>query len=464
MSGPTFVILGATGDLARRKLIPALYRLLGGWDKAMVLGVSRSDLGDEGYRAYARESLADAGFNEGEATKWCDSCIHFAQAAPGDGYGGVADRIAELESEHRLGGDRVFYLALPPKAYPGTVADLGEAGLDKAPGWVRLVVEKPFGTDLESARELNEIVHRYFPEESVYRIDHYLGKETVQNLLIFRFANALFESSWNRGGIESVEITVAEAIGVEGRGNYYDGSGVVRDMVQNHLAQLMTLVAMEPPASYSPGAIRDEKVKVLESLQPLDAESVVFGQYGPSGDVDGYLAEDGVAPDSAVPTFVAMRLAIDNWRWQGVPFYLRTGKGLGRRVTQIAVTFHDNPVRFFDQTAPDHLLMTLQPDEGFELRVDVKEPASDMNLRQIPLTFSYEEEFGRLPDAYETLLADVVEGDQTLFVRADMVEEAWEYFAPILDPPTPPYLYPAGSWGPREAESLLHHERGWTTR
>jgi len=466
LNGLVFVILGATGDLARRKLIPALYRLLGQWEEPIVLAVGRSDRDDASYREFTRESLADAGIDADAAGKWCDSCIHYTQAAAGDGYEALAERLTQLEKEHGLAGNRVFYLALPPGAYAGAVSDLGVAGLNEAPGWVRLVVEKPFGTDLESAKELNGIVHSYFSEDAVYRIDHYLGKETVQNLLVFRFANALFESSWNRGGIEAVEITVAESIGVEGRGNYYDGAGVVRDMVQNHLAQLLTLIAMEPPASYSPAAIRDEKVKVLESLRPIDLQSVVFGQYGPAddGDIGDYLSENGVAPDSIMPTFVAMRLTIDNWRWQGVPFYLRTAKAMPRRVTQVAVTFHDNPVRFFEQTAKDHLLITLQPDEGFELRVDVKEPAPDMKLRQIPLSFSYAEEFGRLPGAYETLLADVVDGDQTLFVRADMVEEAWAYFGPIIDPPAAPHLYPAGSWGPPEADSLLHHDRGWTTR
>ena len=464
MSNHTFVILGGTGDLARRKLLPAVYRLLGDWDKAVVLGTGRTPFSDEEYRAFARESLREAGFSDEEIALWCDDCVYYTQSPKGGGYEAVADRIAELEARHGLEGNRVYYLALPPAAFPAAVADLGRAGLNRAPGWVRLVVEKPFGTDLASARHLNEVVHEHFGEETVYRIDHYLGKETVQNLLVFRFANSLFESSWDRSGIESVEITVAESIGVEGRGAYYESSGVVRDMVQNHLTQLLTLVAMEPPASYSPAAIRDEKVKVLDSMPPLDVDNIVFGQYTASDADNGYRQEDGVAPDSNVATYVALRLDIDNWRWQGVPFYLRTAKALPRRVTEIAVTFRDNPVQFFETTTPDRLLMTLQPDEGFELRVDVKEPASDMAVRQIPLSFSYGNPFGRLPDAYETLLADIVEGDQTLFVRADMVETSWSFYEQILETAQAPHPYPAGSWGPERAADLLDHGRGWTTR
>jgi len=464
MSNHTFVIFGATGDLARSKLLPAVYRLLGDWDKAVVVGTGRTPLDDEAYREFARDSLREAGFDDDEMAAWCDDCIYYTPTPSGGGYAAVAERIAELEARHDLDGNRVYYLALPPLAFAGAITDLGEAGLNSAPGWVRLVVEKPFGTDLESAWHLNEVVHNYFGEETVYRIDHYLGKETVQNLLVFRFANSLFESSWDRSGIESVEITVAESIGVEGRGAYYESSGVVRDMVQNHLTQLLALIAMEPPASYSPSAIRDEKVKVLDSMQRLDTSHVVFGQYQASDADIGYRQETGVAADSEVATYVAMRLAIDNWRWQGVPFYLRSAKSMPRRVTEIAVTFRDNPVQFFETTSPDRLLITLQPDEGFELRVDVKEPSSNMAVRQIPLSFSYGSAFGRLPDAYETLLSDVVAGDQTLFVRADMVEKSWEYFGPILEAPGTPLPYPAGSWGPEQAADLFDHGRGWTTR
>jgi glucose-6-phosphate 1-dehydrogenase len=463
VSNHTFVIFGGTGDLARRKLIPAVYRLLSGWDKAIFVGIGRNELGDRDYRAWVRGSLREAGIDDRAVERWCDGCVFYVTVPPGTGYGNVATRIAELEAAHGLDGNRVYYLALPPAAFDSAVADIGDAGLHLAPGWVRLVVEKPFGTDLDSARRLNELVHRYFAEEQVYRIDHYLGKETVQNLLVFRFANSLFEASWNRSGIASVEITVAESIGVEGRGAYYESAGVVRDIVQNHMAQLLALIAMEPPATYSPAAIRDEKVKVLDSLRPLRPDDVVFGQYAPGSGRGGYLDEAGVAADSDVATYVAMRLFIDNWRWQGVPFVLRSGKALPRRVTEVAVTFRDNPVQFFTNATADRLLITLQPDEGFEMRIDVKRPESDMELAQIPLAFSYGDEFGRIPDAYETLLADVVDGDQTLFVRADMVEKAWRYFAPALAPAASPESYPAGTWGPPPAARLLSGDGGWAT-
>lgn len=461
MSAFLFVIVGATGDLARRKLFPALARLAATGTEVVVLGAARSDLDDEAYRRLARGWLADAGIDDEELASWCDACVHYRALGGDTPFDDLAERVAEVERHHASSGDRVIYLALPPGAFPDTVTGLGEAGLNSSPGWVRLVIEKPFGSDLTSAAALNELVHRYFDEDAVYRIDHYLGKETVQNLLVFRFANSLFESSWDRSGIECVEITVAEEVTAAGRGSYYEATGVVRDMVQNHLTQLLTLVAMEPPTSYSPNAIRNEKVKVLDSLRPPGDGAVVFGQYTAAGPVPAYASLDGVAPDSSVPTYIAVELAIDNWRWEGVPFYLRTGKALPRRVTQVAVTFRDNPVAFFEDATPDRLLMTLQPDEGFELRVDVKEPSSNMAVRSIPLTFSYGEQFGRLRDAYETLLEDIVEGDQTLFVRADMVEKAWALWEPLLDPATVPEPYPAGSWGPTRADEML--ERGWAT-
>jgi len=474
--GQLFVILGATGDLTRRKLFPAIYQLLtdGRHSRSAILGVSRTPLDDEAFREFARESLGDAGFDADEVAKWCDDCVHYVQVEKGEDYHELTAKCAEIESEHDLPGNRVFYLALPPAAFPSAIEDLGNAGLNQAPGWVRLVVEKPFGTDLESARSLNEVVHRWFPEEAVYRIDHYLGKETVQNLLVFRFANSIFESSWNRDRIEAVEITVAESIGIEGRGAYYESAGVLRDMVQNHITQVLALIAMEPPASYTPQAIRNEKVKVIESLAPISAEDVVFGQYRAGSvagrDLGDYTAEDGVADGSTTPTYVAMRLGIDNWRWQDVPFYVRTGKALPRRVTQIAVSFHDTPINFFrsfedhPEVGRDQLLITLQPDEGFELRIEVKEPSDDMMLKTIPLSSDYSDEFGDLPDAYETLLDDVVQGDQTLFVRADMVERSWELYAPILDIEVAPLPYPAGTWGPPGADELLVRGRGWTTR
>ncbi len=471
-----FVVFGATGDLSKRKLLPALYHLLTERDPAIcvVLGVARSDLDDDGFRTLAREALEEAGFSADDVAKWCDERIYYQQVGSGESHTALAHRIAALEEAHDLAGHRVYYLALPPSAFGPTVAALGEAGLDRSPGWLRLVVEKPFGRDLESAQELNALVHRHFDERQIYRIDHYLGKETVQNLLTFRFANTPFESLWNRDRVSQVQITVAERHGIAGRGGYYDRAGAVRDMVQNHLTQLLTLVAMEAPAAYEPTAIRNEKVKVLRSIRPIAPEDVVLGQYV-TGVVDGeavpgYRDEPDTPPDSEAPTYTALRLHIDNWRWQGVPFLLRTGKALPRRVTQVAVQFHKAPVTFFQNTPhadglhSDVLLITLQPDEGFELRIDVKQPGQRMRLQTIPLAFQYGEAFGDIPDAYETLLADVIEGDQTLFVRSDEVEASWELYAPVLDEPPHLDFYPAGSWGPEEADRLLAPGAHWITR
>ncbi len=471
-----FVIFGATGDLTKRKLLPALYHLIAERDLGIcvVLGVARSDLDDDGFRKLAREALADAGFDGEQVAAWCDSRLHYQQVASGEDHQALATRIGEIEHDQELPGNRVFYLALPPSAFGPTVTGLGEAGLVDAEGWVRLVVEKPFGRDLASARELNDLVHDVFAEEQVYRIDHYLGKETVQNLLTFRFANTTFESLWNRDRIDQVQITVAESRPVGGRGGYYEQAGAIRDMVQNHLSQVLALVAMEAPSGFDPVAIRNEKVKVLNSIAPIDPQEVILGQYvtGTHGDeaVPGYRDEAKVAGDSATPTYAALRLAIHNWRWQGVPFLIRTGKALPRRVTQIAVRFKRAPVAFFE-TMADHddlhsdvLLITLQPDEGFELRIDVKKPGERLRLETIPLHFEYGAQFGHIPDAYETLLADVIQGDQTLFVRADEVEASWRLYQPLLDDPPPLEFYAAGSWGPTEAEDLVGDGRTWITR
>jgi glucose-6-phosphate 1-dehydrogenase len=383
------------------------------------------------------------------------------------GYEDLAARVASLEDEYGLRGNRVFYMALPPQVLPDAVEGLGEAGLNRSAGWVRLVIEKPFGRDLESARDLNGLVHRYFAEEQVFRIDHYLGKETVQNLLVFRFANALFESSWNRDRIKHVQITVAEDLGVGTRAGYYDRSGALRDMVQSHLAQVFTLIAMEPPAAFEARAIRDEKVKVLQSIIEVARESVVFGRYT-AGDIDGrevpgYHQEDGVEADSMTETFVGLRLDVDNWRWQGIPFYLRTGKRLARRLTQIVVTFREPPVCFFDhkgscEVHSNVLVITLQPDEGFQLLFDVKAPEDQLRLETRPFRFSYREAFGELPSAYETLIFDVLTGDQTLFVRGDEVEESWRLFTPLLDAGIEVHPYEAGTWGPEDADRLAQRD------
>ena len=453
-----FVIIGATGDLTRRKLLPAIARMVEGrgWTgRFQVLAVGRRDQDDSFYRNWAREGLAQAGLSPEMVSTWCDECVHYVSNA--DGWPAVAHAIDRLEAEHDLPGNRVFYLALPPPGFVPAIRALGEAGLSRSPGFTRLVVEKPFGESLESARALNQVVHGCFEEDQVYRIDHYLGKETVQNLLVFRFANALFESAWNRSLVRSVEITVGEHVGLSTRAGYYETAGALRDMIQNHVTQLLTLVAMEPPVRLDAGSIRDEKVKVLRSIMPLAAGDVVFGQYtgGLIDDetVPGYLEEAGVADGSTTATAVGLRLFIDNWRWQGVPFYLRTGKRFPARLTEIVVRFREPPVRFFESTGSpdvhsDAIVITIQPNEGFDLLFDVKAPDEEMRLQTVPLDFRYAEAFGELPDAYATLIEDIVLGDQTLFVRSDEVEAAWALYQPILDDPPAPDQYAAGTWGP----------------
>ena len=469
-----FVVLGATGDLMQRKLLPALYRLNqhGLLDQRyLILGSARkADFGDEGFRAKARDSLTAAGLPvDNPASRWCNDFIHYqtiGQRRPED-FRALGARITELEQKHHLPGNRVLYLALPPEAFPSTITGLAEAGLNRGPGWTRLVIEKPFGHDLASAQQLNRLVHRYFDESQIYRIDHYLGKETVQNFLAFRFANALFESVWNRDRVESVEITVAESLGVENRAGYYEQAGALRDMVQNHLTQLLTLTAMEVPAAFEADAIRHEKVKVLRSVTPIRPEDVVFGQYAPGkidgSEVPGYREERGVAADSSTETFVALRLEVANWRWQGVPFYLRTGKRMPRQLSQIAITFRCPPVSFFQPFSScaihsNVLVVTLQPREGFDLHFEVKTPSRPMTLETHRLRFRYAEAFEPLPDAYETLLLDTLTGEQTLFVRADEVEASWQLHTPLLKGQLPVETYAAGTWGPSGAHQLLTRE------
>ena len=466
-----FVIFGATGDLTKRKLLPALYHLMQEKDVAAncyVLGTARSDWSDERFRREAREALAEQ-FSEQELLRWCDQNLYYQSlGSDSQDYEGLRDRIEALEAEHDLPGNRAFYLSLPPRVYGPTIEALGEVGLNDGPGWSRVVIEKPFGHDLASARTLNDRVHAYFSEDQVYRIDHYLGKETVQNLLAFRFGNAIFESMWNRDRIERVEITVAEDLGVGERAGYYDDAGHLRDMMQNHLTQLLTLVAMEPPSSMDADAIRSEKVKVLRSTRPIDLEEVVFGQYA-DGQFDGtsvpaYRDEPGVPHDSTTETFVALPLHIDNWRWQGVPFLLRTGKRLPEKRTQIAVHFECAPVSLFQQidddgvpcdVSPNVLVITLQPDEGFDLHFEVKTPGEVFRLETQKLRFRYEEAYGPMPDAYETLLQDIIAGDQTLFVHSDEVEASWQLYTPLLEADLDVQPYPAGSWGPDAAEDVL---------
>lgn len=462
-----FVILGGTGDLMRRKLFPALYRLIARGRISYccyVLAVGRrTSFSDDSFRAWAREALAaaDLPLDDG-GVPWCDRCLHYHSIGDGtpEDYRGLAERILAVEREHDLPQNRVFYVALPPEALPDTIAGLGQAGLSRAAGWTRVVVEKPFGRDLASAQDLNRLLHAHFDESQTYRIDHYLGKETVQNLLVFRFANPIFESLWNRERVRSVHITVAESAGVGTRGDYYENVGALRDMVQNHLTQLLALMAMEVPVAFEADAIRDEKAKVLRSVAPIEPQHVVFGQYarGQVGEeeVPGYVEEERVAPDSRTETFVAMRLSIANWRWQGVPFYLRTGKRLRERCTCIIVTFRPPPLSLFCtfeacEIHSNVLVMTIEPDEGFDLAFEIKAPGEPFSLQTHRLHFRHADVFPRLREAYETLLLDIIRGDQTLFVRADEVETAWRLYTPLLGQGFDVHPYPAGSWGPPAA-------------
>jgi glucose-6-phosphate 1-dehydrogenase len=473
-----FVIFGATGDLTRRKLIPSLYRIITEndvEDRMALLAVAPRDMTDEEFRDIARESLADTGADESAIADWCER-IFYQSVGRDESFDGLRARIETIEAEISFPGNRAFYLALPPVAFPSAIDRLGEVGLNRSPGWTRLVIEKPFGHDLASAHELNRQVHEHFEEDQIYRIDHYLGKETVQNLLTFRFANPIFETTWNRDRLEAVEITVAEDLGVGSRAGYYEDAGVLRDMVQNHLTQLMTLVAMEAPPGFNANGIRNEKVQVLESIIAIEPEHVVYGQYT-EGEIDGeqvvgYLDEDGVDPDSATPTFVGVKVAINTWRWQGVPFYLRTGKRLPRRTSQIAITYKPAPVCIFHgehdecPIKPNVVVLTLQPDEGFQLRFGVKKPGSPPTVTTRHFTFDYDAEFDTIPLAYQTLLFDVITGDQTLFVRGDEVEASWRLWQPILDlDDHPVHPYEAGTWGPAVTNpELAFWTDEWTMR
>ena len=400
-----------------------------------------------------------------KAAKWCARVIEYQSIR--EGFDALEKRIDEIEKAADLPGNRAFYLAIPPSVFDDTIEGLASVGLHESKGWTRVVVEKPFGEDRQSAEFLNQLLHKWFSETQIYRIDHYLAKETVQNILVFRFANPIFESSWNRDRIDSVEITFAETLGLEGRAGYFDKSGMLRDVVQNHVFQIMTLMAMEPPVRLDSGSIRDEKVKVLKSIYPLSPDHMVRGQSGPGSygekKVPGYVEEAGIDPSSSTETYAALRVDIDNWRWRGVPFYLRAGKRLPERRTQVVVRFKQPPVYLFggDEACRVHanvMYITLQPDEGFDLRFDVKMPGEGMELSPQSLSFRYGDVFGDLPDAYETLIVDFLTGDQTLFVRADEAEEAWRILEPVIDLNDTPESYPAGSWGPDAAEHLIEGE------
>jgi glucose-6-phosphate 1-dehydrogenase len=463
-----FVIFGGTGDLTARKLLPAIHELvrlghLG--DDVCFLAVARSgEHDDTSYRRWVRRMLGEGGVEVDAA--WCDRCLHYVSLGKGTGedFERVGARIAELDRERRLGGNRVFYLALPAPGVAPTVEGLGAAGLASSDGWSRLVIEKPFGHDLESASALNALIHRHFAEEKVYRIDHYLGKETVQNLLVLRFGNTVFEDLWNRDRIESVQITASESLGVEGRAGFYETAGALRDVLQNHLLQVMALTAMEIPMTFSAGDVSGEKLKVLRAVQTPGPEDVVWGRYT-AGRLDGhavpgYLEEPGVSSDSQTETYVALRVRLNSWRWQGVPFYLRTGKRMDRKLTQIVITFRRPPICLFESMGScllhgTDLKIVLQPQESFSLNIDVKAPGEPLTLQRIPLRFAYADAFGKLPDAYETLLLDIMEGDRTLFVHADETEAAWRICDPLLSVPRTVHDYRAGSHGPAAADALL---------
>ncbi len=516
-------LFGATGDLAHRKLFPALYNLTvdrslpGGFS---IVGFARRAMSDDQFRATVKESVEKYSRNKpSERPSVWESFaegLFYVQSNFDDpnGYAALETKLAEIDNHRGTSGNRMYYLSTPPDYYAHIVANLGAAGLANSKpanlpsdngnsrntsvlpqitgmltplpstdtSWRRIVVEKPFGHDLASAQQLNRQISEVFTEEQIYRIDHYLGKETVQNILVFRFANGIWEPIWSRRYIDNVQITVAESLGVEDRASYYETAGALRDMLQNHMMQILALIAMEPPAAFEAQAVRDEKAKVLRAIKPFQtvaevARNTVRGQYGPGSiygkSVVGYRQEQGVTPGSTTDTFVAARFFVDNWRWSGVPFYLRHGKRLPRRTTEVAIQFKPAPLALFQHTAadelePNSLVLHIQPDEGITINFESKMPGSVMRLRSVEMDFRYGQSFGvEAPDAYERLIMDCMMGESTLFTRRDEVELMWQLATSILEGwqhiPAPTFPnYRAGSWGPRAADELIEPDgRTW---
>ena len=489
----TMVIFGASGDLTRRKLIPALYNLakksLLPHDFALI-GCADQDFDEESFRSQVRADLSEFG-GAPQHCKFCDWLIERLYYLRGDfrdpkTYEWLKPMLAQADQKHGTQGNYFYYLATAPGLFGEIIRQLGAAGLaeQKDGHWRRIVIEKPFGRDLESARALNREIGKFLSENQIYRIDHYLGKETVQNILVFRFSNGIFEPVWNRRYIDHVQITVAETLGVEQRGGYYEHAGALRDMVPNHILQLVTLTAMEPPISFDADAVRDEQVKILRAIQLFSPEEVltrsVRGQYGPGAIAGtraaGYRSEPNVAPDSQTETFVAFKFSIDNWRWADVPFYIRTGKRMAKRETEIAIQFRRAPFVLFRETPVERLghnqlVLHIQPDEGISLSFGAKVPGPIVSIGPVNMDFRYSDYFGTDPNTgYERLLYDCMIGDATLFQRADQVEAGWTVVQPVLDvwkalPPRNFPNYAAGSWGPKEADDLMARDhRHWRTR